>query len=93
MISAGNIIRAGYYARTAGYLMENTRSANLDFLNKLDTEKDERKLCQASVIMLHNIQGSLNAQRLDEMTAIPGKRTLQAPLFEALASGKVPKVP
>lgn len=73
--------------------MENTRSANLDFLNKLDTEKDERKLCQASVIMLHNIQGSLNAQRLDEMTAIPGKRTLQAPLFEALASGKVPKVP
>ncbi|KAJ5225861.1 hypothetical protein N7468_007086 [Penicillium chermesinum] len=86
--TAGNIIRAGYYANTARYLIQNTGSPNLDFFNHLDAEKDERKLCYASIILLQNFQGSLDIRRLEEAARPFGSRALTAPLFEGLALGK-----
>lgn len=55
---AGHIIRAGSYTRLATYLMRNLRISGLESVNNLETERDERKLCYVSLVMLKNLQGS-----------------------------------
>ena len=53
------MIRAGFYTQTASYFIHNVQFDNLDnIVDNLDTEKDERKLCYASVVMLQNLQGT-----------------------------------
>lgn len=39
--------------------MQNLRISGLGSLSNLETERDERKLCYISLVMLRNIQGSL----------------------------------
>ncbi|KAJ5495761.1 hypothetical protein N7539_000877 [Penicillium diatomitis] len=58
--TAGNIVRAGFFTNTASYLIQNVRLNGLDTLvNNLDEERDERKLCYASIVMLQNLQGTV----------------------------------
>ncbi|KAI2737274.1 transcriptional regulator family: Fungal Specific TF [Penicillium roqueforti] len=58
--TAGHIIRAGSYTTLATYLMRNLRINGLESLSNLETERDERKLCHVSLVMLRNLQGSLH---------------------------------
>jgi hypothetical protein len=46
--------------------MQNLRVDSLDSLSNLETERDERKLCYTSLIILRNIQGSLQSTHWGE---------------------------
>ncbi|KAJ5661979.1 transcriptional regulator family: Fungal Specific TF [Penicillium maclennaniae] len=47
--TAGNLVRAGFYAKNAKFFMQNIRVGDLESLKHLDSERDERKLCQANI--------------------------------------------
>lgn len=72
----------------AGYLIRNIRVSDLEFINALDNEQDERKLCHASVILLQNLQGSLHAFPPKDTSDQSNDTCLAAPLFEAMISKK-----
>ncbi|KAJ5773224.1 transcriptional regulator family: Fungal Specific TF [Penicillium paradoxum] len=57
--TAGHVIRAGSYTRLATYFMRNLRVNGLESISNLETERDERKLCHVSLVMLRNLQGCL----------------------------------
>ncbi|KAJ5984066.1 transcriptional regulator family: Fungal Specific TF [Penicillium waksmanii] len=86
--TAGNLIRAGLYSRMAGYFIRNTRVCDLEFINSLDNEHDERKLCHASVILLQNLQGSLHAFPPKDTTDLSCDTWLATPVFETMISNK-----
>ncbi|KAJ6062991.1 hypothetical protein N7499_011850 [Penicillium canescens] len=50
----------------AAYFMQNLKVNGLDSLSNLETERDERKLCYISLIMLRNLQGSFQPLHLRE---------------------------
>ncbi|CAG8017984.1 unnamed protein product [Penicillium nalgiovense] len=72
--TAGHIIRASSYTRLATYLMGNLRINGLESLSNLETERDERKLCHVSLIMLKNLHGSLHPPKDSlDLLAEPGE--------------------
>ena len=80
---AGNLVRAGFYTNMAGYFITSITTNDLDFLNYLETECDEQKLCHTSVLMLQNIQGSLqsSSRAVTDESKPAGFHT---PIFEKL---------
>ncbi|CAG7920093.1 unnamed protein product [Penicillium olsonii] len=78
--SAGHIIRAGSYTGLATHLMRHLKIESLENLGNLETERDERKLCYISLIMLQNLQGSLHppeiGDSLDSLAAFDGSNSL-----------------
>ncbi|KAJ5089907.1 hypothetical protein N7532_008591 [Penicillium argentinense] len=85
--TAGNLIRSGFHSRMADYFIGATQIGELRFINRLDKEQDERKLCHASVIMLQNLQGNICTfpPRDNEKTSADG---LASPVFETMISRK-----
>ncbi|CAG8947065.1 unnamed protein product [Penicillium salamii] len=57
--TAGHIIRAGSYTGLAIHFIQHLKKEGFEKLSNLETERDERKLCYISLIMLQNIHGSL----------------------------------
>ena len=88
---AGNLVRAGFYSRMAGYFIRSIHTGSLEFISALDSEQDERKLCHATVILLQNLQGSLNAFPIKDTTDQSDDNWLAAPLFETMISKKDPR--
>lgn len=67
MTLAGHIVRAGFYTRMASYFIRNIRMGDHEnFMDNLDTERDEKRLCYASVAMLQNLQGASQSWCLRE---------------------------
>ncbi|KAJ5292959.1 uncharacterized protein N7443_008912 [Penicillium atrosanguineum] len=86
--TAGNLVRAGFYAKNANFFMQNIRVGDLESLKHLESERDERKLCHASVMMLRNLQGFLPFKdNMDQSS----ETTLETPWLEALISRKDPR--
>ncbi|XHG07820.1 hypothetical protein AWENTII_010951 [Aspergillus wentii] len=71
--TGGNVIRAGLNIRLASYFMENLRICSPESLKNLETERDERKLCLAAVIMLQNILGFSQRPSQDEGASLHGE--------------------
>ena len=68
--------------------MQNIRNSDLKSLNHLEAERDERKLCHASVMILRNLQGPLpSRENIDQ----PGGSSLETPWLEASISRKDPQ--
>ncbi|KAI9927103.1 hypothetical protein MW887_003486 [Aspergillus wentii] len=72
-LTGGNVIRAGLNIRLASYFMENLRICSPESLKNLETERDERKLCLAAVIMLQNILGFSQRPSQDEGASLHGE--------------------
>ncbi|CEO60779.1 hypothetical protein PMG11_05319 [Penicillium brasilianum] len=81
--TAGHIVRAGFYTRTASYFIRNIRMGDQEtFLDNLDAERDEKRLCYASIMMLQNLQGTSQSWCLGESNDQQGDSTLATPSFE-----------
>ncbi|KAJ5173148.1 hypothetical protein N7492_005741 [Penicillium capsulatum] len=85
--TAGNIVRAGFFTRMASYFIRNIRPNGCGELGHLKTERDERKLCHASVIMLQNLQGSLQPPSKGSVDD-SGLGHYKVPFLETLMPGK-----
>ena len=85
---AGNLVRAGFYAKNAHFLMQNIRVSDLESLKHLESERDERKLCHASVMMLQNLQGFLPSKDHNDQSS---EIRLETPWLEASISRKDPR--
>ena len=57
----------------AAYFMQNLKVNGLDSLSNLETERDERKLCYISLIVLRNLQGSFQPLHPRECPDPPGE--------------------
>lgn len=55
-------------------------------MENLDTEKDEKRRCYASVMMLHNLQGTSHSWCLGGSNEQQGESNLVTPYFENLVS-------
>lgn len=67
--------------------MRNLRITGLESLSNLETEHDERKLCYISLIMLRNLQGSLQPlQSGDSLDSLKESGELDFPLGSKLSS-------
>ncbi|KAJ5287479.1 hypothetical protein N7478_003165 [Penicillium angulare] len=86
--TSGQLVRAGFYTNMASYFIRNIRSASVEFLKNLETEKDERKLCHASIIKLKNIQGSSQQWPLGGNGDQAARREIPHPTFASWISKK-----
>lgn len=71
----------------ASYFIRNVRTGDHETLmDNLDTEKDEKRRCYASVMMLQNLQGTSQSWCLRESNDQQGETNLATPYFENLVS-------
>lgn len=71
----------------ANYFIRNVRTGDHETLmENLDTEKDEKRRCYASVMMLHNLQGTSHSWCLGGSNEQQGESNLVTPYFENLVS-------
>ena len=83
MTLAGHIVRAGFYTRMASYFIRNIRMGDHDtFMDNLDTERDEKRLCYASVTMLQNLHGASQLWCLGESHGQQGGLVLATQLSD-----------
>lgn len=68
--------------------MQNIRFGDLEYLEYLESERDERKLCHASVMMLQNLQGLLSSR---DNIDLPGEHNLEKSLLEVSMSRQDPR--
>ncbi|KAJ5899550.1 hypothetical protein N7495_004294 [Penicillium taxi] len=87
--TAGHLVRAGFYTRTACFLINNIRGQDLESWNTLEeSEHDERRACHASVIILQNIQGSVQPTPLKDISS-PLETMLRKDLSRSSSSSKL----
>lgn len=89
MTLAGHVVRAGFYTKMASYLIHNIRMGDHEaFMDNLDIERDEKRLCYASVTMLQNLQGSSQSWCLRESHGQEGGPILAIQLSDISLSQK-----